>query len=130
MLTQYTASRFLDHLCGGTPFAQPAGRYLKLHIGPPGVNCLSRMSAVATRSAVTFGPPIVASTVAVAVTNTPSWLMTTTEILTHVSLWDAPTSGNPLSVFEIQSPKTVYNGDTYTISPGSLLYFLAESISA
>ncbi|MBJ8342762.1 hypothetical protein JGU71_28120 [Antrihabitans sp. YC3-6] len=110
----------LDHLRGGTAFTQPSGLYVKLHIGDPGSAGTANPSAVTTRSQATFSA---ASGGAIAVTGTlPNWAMTTGETLSHISVWDASTSGNFLWSAALSSTRAVVNTDTYTLNTLSLAY--------
>jgi hypothetical protein len=108
------ANKILDHLRGGTAWTQPAGLYVKLHIGDPGSAAASNAAAVTTRSQATFAA---AASGAIALTGTnPSWSMTTTETISHVSVWDASTSGNFLWSAALSASKAVVNGDTLTLT--------------
>lgn len=108
------ANKALDHVGGGTAWTQPAGRYVKLHIGDPGSTAASNAGAVTTRAAATFAA---AASGAIALTGTnPSWSMTTTETITHISVWDASTSGNFLWSAALTASKAVVNGDTLTLT--------------
>jgi hypothetical protein len=112
--TANLANKILDHLRGGTAWTQPAGLYVKLHIGDPGSAGASNAAAVTTRSQATFAA---ASAGAIALTGTnPSWSMTTTETISHVSVWDASTSGNFLWSAALSASKAVVNGDTLTLT--------------
>ncbi|WP_433568076.1 phage tail fiber protein (plasmid) [Nocardia sp. CA-151230] len=110
--TTNLANKILDHLRGGTAWTQPAGLYVKLHTGDPGSAGTANASAVTTRSQATFGA---ASSGAIALTGTnPSWSMTATETITHISVWDASTAGNFLWSAALSASKSVVNGDTLT----------------
>lgn len=112
--TANLANKILDHLRGGTTWTQPSGLYVKLHIGDPGASAASNASAVTTRSQATFGA---ASAGAIALTGTnPSWSMTASETITHVSVWDASTAGNPLWTAALSASKAVVSGDTLTLT--------------
>lgn len=112
--TTNLANKVLDHLRGGTAWTQPAGIYVKLHIGDPGSAAASNASAVTTRSQATFSA---ASAGAIALTGTnPSWSMTATETISHVSVWDASTSGNFLWSAALSASKSVVSGDTLTLT--------------
>lgn len=112
--TSNLANKMLDHLRGGTAWTQPAGLYVKLHIGDPGSAGTTSPSAVTTRSQATYAA---AASGAIALTGTnPSWSMTATETITHVSVWDASTSGNFLWSAALSASKSVVNGDTLTLT--------------
>lgn len=108
------ANSILDHLRGGTAWTQPADIYIKLHTGDPGSAGTANASTVTTRSAATFGA---ASSGAIALTGTdPSWSMTATETISHISAHDASTSGDFLFSAALAASKAVVNGDTLTLT--------------
>ncbi|WP_405490515.1 hypothetical protein [Nocardia sp. NBC_00511] len=104
-------NKILDHLRGGTAWTQPGGIYIKLHTGDPGSAGTSNASTVTTRAQATFSA---ASAGAIALSNAPAFSMTATETISHISLWDASTSGNFLWSVQLTSAKSVVNGDTLT----------------
>ncbi|WP_029899510.1 phage tail fiber protein [Nocardia brasiliensis] len=116
--TANLANKILDHLRGGTAWTQPSGIYAKLHIGDPGSAGTSNPSALTTRSQATFGA---AASGAIALTGTnPSFAMTASETVSHVSFWDASSSGNFLWSAALTASKAVVNGDTLTLTAAGL----------
>ncbi|MGV9540944.1 phage tail fiber protein [Nocardia beijingensis] len=112
--TTNLANKILDHLRGGTAWTQPSGLHVKLHTGDPGSAGTSNASAVTTRSQATFAA---AASGAIALTGTnPSWSMTATETISHVSVWDNSTAGNFLWSAALTASKNVVNGDTLTLT--------------
>ncbi|AHH20875.1 putative bacteriophage protein [Nocardia nova SH22a] len=112
--TANLANKILDHLRGGTAWSQPSGLYVKLHTGDPGSAGTSSPSAVTTRAAATFAA---AASGAIALTGTnPQFSMSATESITHVTVWDAATSGNFLWSAQLSASKSVVNGDTLTLT--------------
>lgn len=112
--TTNLANKILDHLRGGTAWTQPAGLYVKLHTGDPGSAGTSNAGAVTTRSQATFAA---AASGAIALTGTsPSWSMTTTETISHISVWDASSAGNFQWSAALSASKSVANGDTLTLT--------------
>ena len=114
------ANKILDTITR-TGTAPTAGTvYVKLHTGDPGSAGTSNASGVTTRSAATFGS---AATGGVGtMTNTPSWSMTGTETISHISLWDASSAGNFLQSAALTASKNVTNGDTLTLTTLTLAY--------
>jgi len=107
------ANKWLDML-RGTAFTAPTNVYVKLHTADPGSAATTAPSAVTTRAQASFSA---ASGGALALTGTnPSWSMTTTETISHISLWDASTAGNFLWSFALSASKAVVNGDTLTLT--------------
>lgn len=97
----------------GTSYTAPAAIYIKLHVGDPGSAGTANAAAVTTRQAATLGAP---SAGAVALTNSPAFSMTTTETVSHVSIWDNVSAGNCLWTAALSSSKAVVNGDTLTFT--------------
>lgn len=111
--TTNLANKWLDML-RGTAFTAPSALYVKLHTADPGASASNGASGVTTRVAVTLSA---ASGGAVALTGTaPSWSMTGTETISHVSVWDASTGGNFLWSAALSVSKAVTSGDTLTLT--------------
>lgn len=102
------------NLLRATTYTAPAGVYLKAHTGDPGAAGTANASAETTRKAVTFGAPSAGSSVAPAV-SWASW-SAGSETITHVSLWDALTSGTFLQSGALAVSKSVTNGDTLNVT--------------
>jgi hypothetical protein len=107
------ANKWLDMLAG-TAFTAPSAFYVKLHIGDPGSAGTATPSAVTTREAVSWSA---ASGGSKSESGSPTaWSMTGTETITHVSFWDASTSGNFLCSAALTTPRSVISGDTLTLT--------------
>lgn len=112
--TTNLANKILDHLRGGSAWSQPTGLYIRLHVGDPGSAATANTSSNSTRSQATFAA---ASSGAIALTGTnPSWSMTGTETISHISVWDASTGGNFLWSAALSVAKSVQSGDTLTLT--------------
>ena len=98
----------------GTAFTAPAGQFVKLHTGDPGAAGANNASAVTTRSSATYTASSAGS--ALALSNTPTWSMTATETISHISVWDASSAGNFLFSAALNTPKSVNNGDTLNLT--------------
>lgn len=104
----------------GSSYTAPAAIYVQLHTANPGASGTTSVSSVTTRQAVTFGA---ASGGVISQSNTPSWTNwagTNGEVVTHVSFWDASTSGNFLWSAALSASKTVNTGDTLNLTSSSL----------
>lgn len=112
LATTNLANNWLNML-RGTAFTAPAGTYIKLHTADPGAAGTANPSAVTTRSQATFSA---ASGGALALSNSPSFTMTATETITHISVWDASTAGNFLWSAALTTSKSVVNTDTLTFT--------------
>lgn len=97
----------------GTAFTAPAATYIKLHTADPGVAGATAASVVTTRQAATFSA---ASGGAIALSNSPSFTMTGTETISHISVWDASSAGNFLWSAALTTSKSVVNTDTLTFT--------------
>ena len=97
----------------GTAFTAPAATYIKLHTADPGAAGATAASAVTTRQAATFSA---ASAGAIALSNYPSFTMTGTETISHISVWDASSAGNFLWSAALTTSKSVVNTDTLTFT--------------
>jgi len=113
------ANKILNHVRGsgtaaGAAFTQPTNLYAALHLADPGGAGTTSPSVVTTRSQVVFAA---AASGSMALTGTnPSWAMTTTETISHISIWDASTAGNFLRSYALTASRAVVNGDTLTLN--------------
>lgn len=93
--------------------------FVKLHTGDPGSAGTSNASAVTTRNQATFNA---ASAGSMTLSSLSGYSMTTTETITHVSLWDASSAGNFVQSAALTASKNVTNGDTLTLTTLTLAY--------
>ena len=112
LATTTLANNWLNML-RAVAFTAPAATYIKLHTGDPGAAGTANASAVTTRQSATFSA---ASGGAIALSNSPAFTMTTTETITHISVWDASTAGNLLWTAALTTSKSVVNTDTLTFT--------------
>lgn len=112
LATTTLANKWLDML-RAVAFTAPAATYIKLHTADPGAAGTNAPSAVTTRQLATFSA---ASAGAIALSNSPSFTMTATETISHISVWDASTAGNLLWTATLTTPKSVVNTDTLTFT--------------
>lgn len=96
-----------------TNITAPSNVYLKLHIGDPGSAGTSSPSAVTTRNAITFSA---ASGGSMALSSVGSFSMTSSETISHISIWDASSAGNFLQSAALTASVPVINGSTLTFS--------------
>ncbi len=100
----------------GTTFTGIANVYVKLHVGDPGSAGANNAAAGSTtRVAITWAA---AASGAIAMNGTaPSWTNGgTSETLSHLSFWDASSSGNFLGSVALASSKAWASADTFTLS--------------
>ncbi len=115
-----TANKLLNTI-GRTGTTFTAGvLYVALHTGDPGSAGTANASAVTTRVSPTFSA---ASAGSMAMTSMAStWSMTATETISHISFWDASTSGNFMWSVALTASKSVINGDTLSMSSLTLAF--------
>lgn len=107
--SNFLEDTLLDHVFGDVPYTPPTNIYVQLHTGDPGEDCTANPAGETTRVEVTFGVPsdgVVVNDAEVLFTE-----MSTTETITHFSLWDAATLGNPLGAGALNSPVAVAAGE-------------------
>lgn len=118
--SNYLEDAINDAVCTPTPVLDINAVYVKLHLGDPGEAGTSNAAAETTRKVVTFAASsggVSASNAAVEWTSYP-----TAETVSHISLWDASTSGNCLGSGALASSKLMANGDTLNIASGALTF--------
>lgn len=113
-----TANSYLS-VFRNTAYAAIAAVYVQLHTGDPGAAGTSNVSAVTTRNAVTWGAPSAGS---MALSTLSSYSMTTSETITHISLWTASSSGTFLQSAALTASVPVINGSTLTFSSLTLAF--------
>ena len=116
-LSAYLANKILDHATGRASFTMPSGVYAKMHTGDPGASATSAASSQTTRVACTFSA---ASSGAIAMSNTPEFTLSGSETISHVSFWDAATSGNFLWSAQATVSKGGASGDIIRLATNSL----------
>lgn len=93
--------------------------FVKLHTADPGVAGATAPSAVTTRNALTLNAPSGGSST---LGTLGSYSMTTTETITHVSIWDASTAGNFLQSAALTAGVPVINGSTLSFTTFTLAF--------
>jgi hypothetical protein len=111
-ISNYAEDKLLDTL-GAVAFSV-ATPYVKLHLGDPGEAATANAAAESTRKLIGFSASSSGSMVSSA---TVTWTnVSTTEIYTHWSLWDAATSGNAIWSGAFATSASVTAGDTFQIT--------------
>lgn len=108
------ANKWLNVL-RNTGFTAIAAIYVQAHTGDPGSAGTSNVSVGSTtRPAATHSA---AASGAIALSNSPAWTNGgTSETITHISVWDASTSGNFLFSVALSASKAWASGDTLTLN--------------
>lgn len=113
------ANKWLAVIAGdtnGTTFTAPENIYVGLHTGDPGASGTSNVSSVTTRPEVEFAAPSAGSMSASTTPSWSNWAGDDEEEVTHVSLWDASTSGNFLLSVELSASKIMNTGDQLNLT--------------
>lgn len=93
--------------------------FVKLHTGDPGAAGASNASLNTTRNAATFAAP---SSGSMAISSIGTWSMTSSETITHISIWDASTAGNFLESWALTGSVPVVNGSTFSLTTLTLAF--------
>lgn len=115
--TVNTADAWLNSIrSGGATRTVVAGTFVKLHTADPGpAGALAAAVGSATRVAVTQAASATGSIVQNG--TAPVWTNAgTTEILTHISVWDAATVGNFLYSVLLTAAQAWASGNTFTLN--------------
>lgn len=112
------ANKMLDPL-RNTAFSAIATVAMKLHTGDPGASAATAPSAETTRKAITFSAP---SGGAIAMSGSLQWASWSagSETLSHFSVWDSTTAGNPLYTGAFTTAKAIVNGDNANVTTHSV----------
>ena len=118
MLTTYAMNALLDHLTGRSAWTMPAGSFVKLHTGAPGASAASNPATETTRVSATFGA---SSGGSASNSGAVTWSgVAATENVSHISVWDALTVGNPLLIGALGSTKSLTSGQDARFASGTL----------
>jgi hypothetical protein len=118
--TTNLANKILNNLINNTAWTAPAAIYAQLHTASPGASGTTAVSAgSSTRLLVAYAA---ASGGAVTITgNVGPWTNGgTSETLTDVSFWDAPTAGNFLWSAAMGSSHVWNSTDTFTLTSATV----------
>lgn len=117
--SNYLEDAINNAVCNNTSLAV-AQSYTKLHIGDPGEDGTSNAAGETTRKSTSFG----ASSGGVCTSDADLvWTsVSTSETISHISMWDHVSAGNCLGSGALTASKAVIAGDTLTIPSGSLTF--------
>lgn len=125
-MSDYLENALLNATLRNTAYTSPTTTYVGLHTADPtdaGTGAEVAGNSYA-RTSVTFGAP----SGGVATSNADCTFPQATGTwgtITHIGLWDASTTGNLLYHTQLDSSKTIENGDIFKIASGSLTVTLA-----
>ena len=116
--TDYGAAQTLRWVLGQTPQSPPASFFVQLHIGDPGPLATANPAAETLR--VEYVPDAIDDTggatgeADVVNTGDINWTgLAATETISHVSIWDALTGGNPWYKGPLVAPVPVVAGGNF-----------------
>lgn len=102
-----------------TAYPAIATPFVKLHVGDPGSAGTANAAAVTTRNAITWSAPSGGS---MSLSTLSAFTGTTSETITHVSIWDASTAGNFIESWALTASVPIINGSSLTFSAFTLSY--------
>ena len=118
-MSNYLENALLDHAVGTSSFTAPTGVYFKMHTGAPGEDGTANAATETTRADCgAFSAAAGGTTDNDAAITISS--VSTTEDITHFSLWDAASGGNCLFVGALTSSVALTAGDDFQVSAGDL----------
>ena len=126
-LTNYAENAFANALRGGgngTGVTAPSALYLQLHTGDPGEDATSNVSAETTRVEIEFGA---ASDGTITSTTEQEWASWSagSESITHASVWDAASAGNPWFKGDLNSSVSITDGNAVRFQAGQVTFTVA-----
>lgn len=108
------ANNWLNMLRGVAFPSPPTNLYIALHKGDPGVSGTANPSLNTTRVQLVLGA---AANGTVSLTGSqPTWTMSASETISHISVWNAATSGTFLWSAALTASRAVVNADTFTLT--------------
>lgn len=111
-ISNYAETKLLNTI-NNTSFAVSA-TYVQLHTGNPGEDCILNVATENTRKQATWNA---ASGNNIVTDANVTWVgVAATETISHWSLWDAATSGNPLWYGALTASASLEAGDTFQIT--------------
>ena len=113
-----SANAFLN-VFRGTTFTGLTGSFIKLHIGDPGAAATSNAAAVTTRNAIVWSA---ASGGSMALSSLSGYSMTTSETISHISIWDSATVGTFYQSAALSVAQAVINGSTLNFTTFTLAF--------
>lgn len=116
-LSNYAENAAINHLLGRSAWTMPTANYLQLHTADPGENCTTAVASTNTRQALTYSA---AASLAIENNNAVSFTATAAETITHFSVWDASTAGNPIYYGQFGASQTLGIGDLFNVAAGAV----------
>ena len=121
-MTNYLESKVAQHVLKNTAYTAPSTLYIALHTADP--TEAGNVSEVTTgtyatyvRKAVTLGAESGGSCVSSA---DLTWDSMPAITISHISVWDAATTGNCLLYGALTASKTMASGDSFRLASGQI----------
>ncbi len=108
--------KVLNHMHRAVASTAPAANYIKLHVSDPGAAGAGGASSVTTRMAATFNAASAGAVTLTAPITWTNWAGTNGEVVSHLSNWDASTSGTFLNSWALSVSKTLNTGDSLSVN--------------
>ena len=110
----YLEDELNDHYLGTGAFTSPTQVYIKLHTGAPGEAGTANAAGETTRVAANWSA---SSGGTASLSANVSWTnVSTTETISHVSLWDNLTAGNHLANAAVSPTVALTAGDDFDLT--------------
>ena len=122
-MSDYLENKILDYVLRDSADWAPSTVYLALHTASPADDETGAEVDVA-RQAIEFDAAH-ATTGVTQNTNIETFTSMPAVTVTHIGIWDHVSAGNLLFHTEVDSAKTVANGDTISIAVGAITVTLA-----
>ncbi len=90
--------------------------FVQLHTGDPGAAGTTAVSSTTTRQALNYAAASAGAQALTGTTQWTNWAGTNGEVVTHISIWSASTSGNFHYSVALTASKTINTGDTLTLT--------------
>lgn len=117
-LASSVANAWLDAICNAADYTAPTEFWVGLHTGDPGAAGTSNEAANTDRQQASFSA---ASGGAITTDAALTWAnVSDSETYSHVSFWTASSGGTFLGSDDLDVPRAVTAGDTFTIATGDL----------
>jgi len=119
------ANGWLDTVAGstnGVTYTAEPNLYFQLHTGDPGASGTSNVSSTTDRQEAQMAT---ASGGSQSLSNSPQWTNwsgTDGETVSHISSWDASSSGTFLWSAALDDDKVINTGDTFTINSATVSF--------
>ena len=121
--SDYAENEILDHALGGLTWAAPGASWIQLHTADPTDTGTTAVANNATRKQVSWAAASAGQVSSDADLDWTTGEVTTTEVYSHYSLWDASTAGNCIGTGTV-SGGSVTAGNAFKIPSGDLDFSL------